>query len=268
LKAICEKKELCNVVKFITALLVINGHLFLFGFDDANVSRFMNLGAYCVSIFFFFSGYGLTYSYQTKGRAYLSGFFSKRLLRVIIPLITAYAVTLPIYSFLRGPIEWKTVLNTLIWGGPYLKFSWYVTEIIVVYAIFYLTMILPFRYDVKLRFLTGAIVTMMAVLLVCHQPIWYVESLPGFIIGIWYQKYEGDVLQKISYTKLVLALAFFCLIWLFTWQWDLCGGQILTQYRFAFIALFVSNISFTLFVVNALMLSQMPPPHSSNSLIL
>jgi membrane-bound acyltransferase YfiQ involved in biofilm formation len=266
---LCEKKELCNSVKFVAALLVVNGHLFTFGYDDYNVARFMNLGAYCVSIFFFFSGYGLTYSFSSKGRAYLSGFFSKRLLRVVLPLVVAYAVTLPVYALLRGPVELKTVVSTLVWGGPYLKFSWYVTEIIVVYVLFYVTMILPCRYAIKLRILTCLVAMMMILLLVCHQPIWYVESLPGFVIGIWYQKYEGEILRKLNYSKLVSALLLFALVWLFSWQWDLCCGKVLTQYRYAFVAIFVSNIAFTLFVVSGLMLNKLPPPvYSRNSLIL
>lgn len=66
-----QKRSLCDWVRYIAALLIVNGHLFLFYNPESILTPYMNLGACCVSIFFFFSGYGLMTSYERKGDAYL-----------------------------------------------------------------------------------------------------------------------------------------------------------------------------------------------------
>lgn len=49
-----SKRQTCDVAKFLAALAVVNGHIFLFGNYDGILVRFMNLGACCVALFFFF----------------------------------------------------------------------------------------------------------------------------------------------------------------------------------------------------------------------
>lgn len=99
-KSLSEKQKFTDVLKFVTALFVVNGHLFVFRGGPHSWAQEMNIGPLCVSLFFFLSGYGLMCSYERKGAAYFKGFLSHRLGRVIFPLITAYIVTLPVYRIL------------------------------------------------------------------------------------------------------------------------------------------------------------------------
>lgn len=241
-----KKRGLCDIVKFIAALLVVNGHLMIFGNPDSELTPFMNLGACSVSVFFFFSGYGLMTSYAQKGESYLQGFFRRRIFKVLIPFMTAYAVTLPVYALLKGSIDWLMVLETLDWGGPYLKFSWYVTEIVALYCLFYFIMKLKVTMNAKLWLLTIAVVLSMGVMVALHQSSWYVISLPGFIIGIWFWKYEPSLSKLVSNNYF---LSLMVVLWFFTWQWQFLGRDILPAYRWEYMSYFVYNACFVLAVI-------------------
>ena len=262
-----DKTTLCTYIKYIAALLVVNGHLFIFGNPSSSLTPFMNLGPCCVSLFFFLSGYGLAYNYEKKGNTYLKSFFTRRITKLIIPLIVAYAVTLPVYLWLKGPIEWQEVFTTILWGGPYLKFSWYVSEILVVYILFYIAMRIGSDFRGKLNLLTLGIIAMMALLFIARQPLWYIVSLPGFIAGLWYKYFESRLLKVLTVRSLITLAAATAIIWFIAWQWRLTGNKILTAYRYEFTADFISALLFPIAIVMFTNLArpQLPPPIATRS---
>lgn len=261
LRTLSEKQSLCTVIKFIAALLVVNGHLFIFGNPSSPFTRFMNFGPCCVSLFLFFSGYGLIYSYKKQGDAYLKSFFSRRFVKLLIPLTTAYIITLPIYSLLKAPINWNNVFGTLLWGGPYLKFSWYVSEIAGIYLLFYVTMRCKKGLADKLIILSIEISILMAVLFIADQPIWYIVSLPGFIAGIWYQYFEKSIISRLSVQRILPFITIIALVWFIAWQWHYTGGKFLTAYRYEFISMFLSSLLFPVIVIALTFTVRITPPN-------
>ena len=190
---ISNQRYLTNTVKFIAALLVVNGHTFMYYSGMPEISRWINIGAQCVSLFLFLSAYGLMCAYQQKGDRYLKGFLTRRLGRILLPLLTAYAIALPVFEIFRGTVDWTDVLLTLYWGGLYLKFSWYVTEILVLYLLFYSCAKLSKSPKQLMHMLTFAVIALMAVMIATQQPLWYINGLPCFIFGLWYQQYEEKI---------------------------------------------------------------------------
>lgn len=261
LRTLSEKQSLCTVIKFIAALMVVNGHLFIFGNPSSPLTRFMNFGPCCVSLFFFLSGYGLIYSYKKKGDAYLKSFFSRRFVKLLIPLAIAYFITLPIYSLLTAPINWNNVFGTLLWGGPYLKFSWYVSEIAGIYLLFYVTMRCKKGLADKLIILSIEISILMAVLFIADQPIWYIVSLPGFIAGIWYQYFEKSIISRLSVQRILPFITIIALVWFIAWQWHYTGGKFLTAYRYEFISMFLSSLLFPVIVIALTFTVRITPPN-------
>lgn len=261
LRTLSEKQSLCTVIKFIAALMVVNGHLFIFGNPSSPLTRLMNFGPCCVSLFFFLSGYGLIYSYRRKGDAYLKSFFSRRFVKLLIPLAIAYIITLPIYSLLKAPINWDDVFSTILWGGPYLKFSWYVTEIAVIYMLFYITMRFRAQLANKLIILSVEVLTLMSILFIANQPIWYIVSLPGFIAGIWYEYFEKRIISKISVQSLISITTATALVWFIAWQWHYTGGKFLIAYRYEFISMFLSAFLFPIIVIALTFTARITPPN-------
>lgn len=257
---ISEQRDLTAIVKFIAALLVVNGHSFLYYGGMPEVSRWINIGAQCVSLFLFFSAYGLMCAYEKKSNAYLQGFIPRRIGRILIPLVTAYAVSLPVYALLKGPIELNTVLTTLYWGGPYLKFSWYVTEIAILYVFFYVCAKHCKNICQLATTLTISVVALMVVMFVTNQPVWYLNGLPCFFLGIWYQRYEKQLICYVENHKLqVLMVLFICFIVFFLWRYVKEVIPALSAYRYEYAAIYLSNIFFVLLVVCGINITNYKP---------
>lgn len=248
-----NKRIITDITKFIAALLVVNGHTFMYYSGMPEFSCWMNLGAQCVSLFLFFSAYGLMCAYEKKGADYLHGFVSRRIGRILIPLVTAYVLSLSVYALFLGPIEWGNVLSTLYWGGPYLKFSWYVTEIAILYMLFYTCA----KYSKNSRMLAISLSVVVLILLILmfatRQPSWYLNGLPCFILGIWYQRYETKVLNIVKNRELILLTSLLlCFIVFFQWKFVKDVFPILSAYRYEYIAMYLSNIFFVALVINSI----------------
>lgn len=255
-KSLSEKQKFTNILKFVTALFVVNGHLFVFGGGPHSWAQEMNIGPLCVSLFFFLSGYGLMCSYERKGAAYFKGFLSHRLGRVIFPLITAYIVTLPVYRIVVGEIDWHTVFSTFYWGGPFLRFSWYVTEIVLLYLFFYVIMRSSVSKQHKIYVLTFVILLMMGVLIATKQPIWYIESLPAFMIGFWFQRYEKKMYNEFltggSEKIGVVILLSLVLLITFHWHFVVEHVQMLSAFRYQYASYYIMNIVFVILIIIAM----------------
>lgn len=106
--------------------------------DRGPVTILQSLGIYFVSIFFFFSGYGLLLSYRSKEN-YMDGFLLKRLPVVLVPFMVTnaiYAATIGLDSerIKTIPDMFSSILGfTLINTN-----AWYVVEILLLYIVFYL----------------------------------------------------------------------------------------------------------------------------------
>lgn len=248
-----NKRIITDITKFMAALLVVNGHTFMYYSGMPEVVSWLNLGAQCVSLFLFFSAYGLMCAYEKKGAAYLQGFVSRRIGRILIPLITAYAISLPIYILFQGPIDWDNVLFTLYWGGSYLKFSWYVKEIAILYMLFYTCA----KYSKNSRMLAISLSVVVLILLILmfatRYPSWYLNGLPCFVLGVWYQRYEKQLIGIVEKYRRVLqiGLLLFFLVF-FQWRFVKDALPALSAYRYEYVAMYLSNIFFVALVINGI----------------
>lgn len=262
---IYKKRPLTDLIKFIASLLVVNDHIFLFGQGgDGKWTYEFNIGPLCVSVFLFLSGYGIMSSYKHKGEVYLKNFLRHRLIRTILPLLTAYIITIPIYRFVVGPFNWNIIFTTILWGGPILRFSWFVSEITILYILFYVCMRLPFGLNAKLTIITTITIVLICVMTIFNQPIWYLESVPAFIIGLWYQKNEDKIINfkfgRITTILIVLASSIILLI-SFRWSTFTELTNILTAWRYQYASYFVMNIAAIVLLI--ILLTNLPSQQNS-----
>ena len=103
-----EKRNLTDLVKWIAAIAVVISHLCTFYMHSPTFALGVYVYSYIFSsnfllfIFFFLSGYGLICSYNLKGEKYLKGFLIHRIGKVIIPLLTAYAIYIPLLKIISN----------------------------------------------------------------------------------------------------------------------------------------------------------------------
>lgn len=242
-RRLCEKRNLTDLVKLIAAIAVVVCHLFTFYMHNPAWAAESQFGSLSVSIFFFLSGYGLMCSYSLKGKKYLEGFCIHRISKIIIPLLTAYIIYIPILRLINhtgGIIE---AIQRLFSSNPLLPYSWYVTEITLLYLLFYLVMRFIPRY--KLPALSLAIVFMLAGMLLAGLPHWWINASPCFIIGLWYYKYEHPIMNQMNKVKkwhfITLILLFLC-----TYRLDIVQDhiQMLSRWRYTYASFYLVNILF------------------------
>lgn len=181
------------------------------GGDPKSLGIMLNAGVLFVGIFFFFSGYGLTKSLLTK-KDYLKGFLKKRLPAVIIPFFTCV-----LFFVLTGVMmgrKFSLVELLEIFTGVFLINShmWYIVEIVILYIAFFLI----FRYikDELKAFIT---MTLFAVGLVVlgvfaghggfwFQGEWWFNTTLLFIVGLYFAKFEEEILEFARKRYIVLLL--------------------------------------------------------------
>ncbi|MFY9263642.1 MAG: acyltransferase [Actinomycetaceae bacterium] len=220
---------------------------------------FEQAGIIGVSLFFFYSGYGLMKRHTTT-TAYHRGFIKKRLPSIYVPYWTATIIVLLINALFGYYFTPEVVLLALIGIKPVVMHAWFITVLLMFYCIFWLLMLL-FRNHYWLM-VTGATMWWGGWIWLCTEldyGLWWyntahmliigmiwalvgdkvVSSLPinvlwvfpvaGYLITAIRIRENGDLLVPISYGSLTwaqLTTVFFILSWLFFMMKLRVGNQI------------------------------------------
>ena len=202
-------KEKAVVIKGIAATFVMLGHIL--NEADWYIQIFF-LGALWVGVFFFYSGYGLQYSFEKKDN-YLSGFVKNKVVSVFIPFIFAEMLY---YLIVCGVENKHFSIGEIILCSLGIKLSnpvlWYVVEILFIYLLFYIVKRLEIVFNKDL----SCIWIMVYVIFVCVAVAvdagisWYV-STSAFVIGMYITKIQ-EKLGTIGNTKKTRFLCCFIFI--------------------------------------------------------
>lgn len=119
------------------SLLIMLGHCA----NALHVDRrypFINVGWYCVALFFFISGYGIVYGCKHKPK-YMEHFLLNRFIKVLIPFINAHIIYFVIKSCCGISFGCADLLKGLFGQGNVVDNSWYPVAIILMYSTFWLS---------------------------------------------------------------------------------------------------------------------------------
>ena len=181
-----------NALKGLCAIYVIFHHLCTY-FADVYPSFlfFEAVGFLMVGMFFFISGYGLMFGVKNKAN-YLKGFFTKRLLTILVPYYIIDLFYIYAKNFV-GALNIKYIFLSLF--GYHL---WYVMAIIIMYIGFYLC----FKLFKQKGIIVMTVYTTLyiVVLYVLNRfygladfGLWWYNSIPCFVLGMWYCNYKDTV---------------------------------------------------------------------------
>lgn len=130
-------KENTFALKGVLSLIIMCSHLYyvepLLLFNIAN-----KLGTSAVSLFLFISGFGLASSYVSKGKEYLSDFFTRRFWKVLKPLILVVLLYLFLQFLISGEVRHFSIEGLFHDGNTYLPNTWFVYTLLLHYLFFYL----------------------------------------------------------------------------------------------------------------------------------
>jgi|GEM_PF-596895 len=178
------------------------------------------LGYLAVALFFFLSGYGLMVQYQKKGNDYLKGFFLRR----VLPLYLLCLLFIALYTvenwILYDDFNWKTIVQSLLFGGTVIRYGWYFQSILLWYIFFFLCFRFIKKDGIRLILLCVAYVLYVALCLILRLDSTWYEGCFCLIIGILWAKYKGNIdeffaSKKIYILSLCIALVLFVATLLF-----------------------------------------------------
>ena len=196
-------KENCNCLKAIFALAIMISHMFAyrkFGLAIGLGPIITAFGYLSVSGFLFFSGYGLTVSYISRGNTYFDKYLRKR----VLPVYIINIVLIILYSIFQIAIGYKLsaiqILQSFFNGGTVVKYGWYIQMIILLYILY----LVAFKKSslskgiTKLSILILLFCISFAILKMNHT--WY-ESSFAFVFGAVWAAKKADIDEFLNKTS-------------------------------------------------------------------
>lgn len=257
-KMVCEQREQSQLLKFIASLLVVIGHQA--GFYCSPNELFMSetgVGTLCVSFFLFMSGYGLLYSRVKRQQRLSALWLKKRMVRLVVPAITAMALYVVAEIIVGKEVDWSCLLKYWFVSDINLRYGWYVSEIIILYFVFF-----AFYRSCSINKATLlsciAVGIAICIMMAIKCAIWYVLGLPCFLMGLLLAYH--DIGAKHSHfhlsqlqIKLLLSFMVFCFFFLKNFELVQQAVPVLDKWRYALASKFMVNIVFIIVVIYILM---------------
>lgn len=198
-------KENTFALKGVLSLIIMCSHLSyvepLLLFNIAN-----KLGTSAVSLFLFISGFGLASSYVSKGKEYLSDFFTRRFWKVLKPLILVVLLYLLLQFLIVGGVRHFSIEGLFHDGNTYLPNTWFVYTLLLHYLFFYLCFRLVHSSKIWIPI---ACIWLLSLGFIAFayikgfQRCWWVTTL-SFPTGVLYGQYKLKLLSIIRNTWTIL----------------------------------------------------------------
>lgn len=202
------ERKTSGYLKGIAAVFIMLGH-FVEGFPWYIQMLFS--GNLWVALFFFYSGYGLNYSYNNK-KDYLKDFIPKKLIGVYCPFLlaeTAYTVAACFINHKFNAVDFILGCFGLVLNNSTL---WYVAEIIVIYALFYVQKKVFNNKQSVVLWIIAFLAFMIIGVFKDIGPWWYV-STSAFFMGYYFDdlKKVYDYILKHKIWTVLISIAFLVL---------------------------------------------------------
>lgn len=248
-----------QLLKFLASLIVVLGHQITFYCPNSPqlLRAETGLGSLCVAFFLFMSGYGLLYGHLKKGGMSQSfRWLGNKMLKLCIPALTAMMLYLTVKICSGRTVDWIGVAKYWFVSNDNLLYGWYVSEIICLYVAFFAC----YRWISRkfaLAVLTGGIAAAMLVMIILQWPVWYIQGLPCFVMGLFLARYDvrkkSDERQSSRYIRFVVMLLVigFCLLKHFEIVQQIVPA--LHKWRYMYVSFFIVHPLFIAIIAYILM---------------
>lgn len=169
--------------KGIAAILIVIGHCV--AFTRIEPLRYLNVGEFCVSIFFFWSGYGITYGSIYK-QNYLKSFWRTRLIKLFIPFLLVHLVYLPVKICMGYHFTFTDILTSFVGQLSIVDYSWYPFAVLLFYFTFWCIskVIASKKLRIILLVFASIIISVAEYFIFTDKQEWWYVSNLSFIFGI------------------------------------------------------------------------------------
>lgn len=154
----------------------------------------LNVGWYCVALFFFFSGWGIAFGYKNK-KEYMRMFLYKRLPKIIIPFFSAHVIYFIVKSIKGIQFNFFDIIEGMLGNCNIVDNSWYPVSIIIFYIVFW-AIFSRYTWSRKTKLMSLVIligiITFIEILVVGKKQDWWFISNFAFVLGVVIQMYDPE----------------------------------------------------------------------------
>lgn len=208
-----------NAIKGIFAVIILFSHMRGYIttdssiFDKGYVFILNWLGQLMVSLFFFYSGFGIMESLKSKAD-YRKTFFRKRIIKTLVHFDVAVLLFLVLQICLGQVFSTEEYLFSWIGWTSIGNSNWFIFDILILYGITWLGLQVK---SLNLTQLGGAIMILTLGLwcvlrIVKHDSPWWIDTLftypAGMFFSIYKNRIESVMRNNINYWRLFLVLLF------------------------------------------------------------
>lgn len=192
-------RETTTSIKGIFILMVFFSHFnsyieYTNYFDKLYLIPFNIVGQGMVSMFLFYSGFGIMEQIKNKNN-YIKTFPVKRILNVLFQFMIAVLLYAILNIIIREPFSFVQLLKSLIGWESIGNSNWYIFVILYMYVITYFSFILSKR-NYKIAVSLISISTIIYIIVMCyiaHKGIWWYDTALLYPLGILYSIYKKNI---------------------------------------------------------------------------
>lgn len=194
--------EATTSIKGIFAVIILYSHLSGYiqlsnNWYDQSFKLVLNyIGQLMVSMYFFYSSYGIMESLKTK-RGYVKSFFKNRIIKILVHFDIAVLAYL-ILAFLMGK-EYPLSYYFTCWVGwdSIGNSNWFIFVILFLYLLLYVTLLITRRLDNKMVWdaliMTILSVLFMLVLKIAGKSFYWYDTILTFPLGMWFSLFRNGI---------------------------------------------------------------------------
>lgn len=214
-------RDKSNSIKGIFVLIVFFSHFFAYvkGFDltvDEYLKAFITsyIGQLMVTMFLFYSGYGVMLSIKKKGMSYVKNLPIQRILKTLIMFDIAILGYAALKIATRYEFGVKQFLLTLVGWDSLGNSNWYIFCILCSYLLTFIAFfIVRKNYYLGASLLTVLTLAFVLIMSRLKQPYWYNTAI-CYTLGVWYalfkDKIEAFLNKRLAYYLLAFFGCFIC----------------------------------------------------------
>jgi len=196
-----------NSIKGLAAVVVVLHHISQRIDNLGALFLFKYIGYLSVALFFFYSGYGLMKSYDSKEN-YLNGFWINRMPKIIIPFLLSNVLFVIVrIALLDSKYSTYDIFNYIFGIKLIDGYKWYIIATIIFYSGFYFM----FKYLKRNKAMLGIFFLITGYCLICRRlgnGEWWYNATYCFFIGILFGAYYKSIFSFIrkEYSMITLAI--------------------------------------------------------------
>ena len=220
-------KKYTNTIKGIFIFFVFIRHFLQYKLNMPNWNNIDTIGRQInnkmvqliVTMFLFYSGYGVMESIKKKGNEYIKSLPKKR----ILPTWINFAIAVLIFMiasryFVNNEFSIKKLILSLIGWDSFGNSNWYIFDIIILYGITYLSAII-FK-NKNLRVLTIFIGTLIFLIFMSfYKDTYWYNTVFCYWLGIAFSTYK-EQLEKIMHKKELWLIILLGIIFAITYKYN------------------------------------------------